>query len=63
MNPTYAEPREKEIEKAESYIQRAIDLVERITPGNCSHKAGNIRVILWGAKDILAMLRARKETK
>lgn len=27
-------------------LRRSIELVERITPGNCSHHAGNIRVML-----------------
>lgn len=27
-------------------LRRSIELVEKITPGNCSHHAGNIRVML-----------------
>lgn len=27
-------------------LRRSVELIERITPGNCSHHAGNIRVML-----------------
>jgi len=36
---------------AMSCLRRSIELVERITPGNCSHHAGNIRVMLRAVLD------------
>ena len=32
-------------------LRRSLELIERITPGNCSHHKGNIRVMLKAVLD------------
>jgi hypothetical protein len=41
-------------------LGRSLELIERITPGNVTHHAGNIRVMLSGAIDKLKATPQRK---